>query len=59
VLDSGDRCPEMATDVDHVGDRFDHSPANLRSLCGWHHRQRTSTQGALAKAAREAKLRHP
>lgn len=48
--DTGRRCEEPATDVDHIvrgaGDGLD----NLRSLCGWHHRQKSSGEGGAAKA---------
>lgn len=61
--DDGVRCIEAATDVDHIGDPNDHRPANLRSLCGWHHDRRTAQQAAAARArlpkmARPAE-RHP
>lgn len=45
----GRRCGHLATDVDHVGDRDDHSLGNLRSLCGPHHDARTSQQGNEAR----------
>lgn len=50
-IEGGRRCPERATDVDHINDPHDHSLANLRALCGMHHRRRTSRQGHAAKAA--------
>jgi len=43
------RCVENATDVDHIGDKDNHEPENLRALCGYHHRQRTSLQGNKAR----------
>ncbi|WSJ69057.1 HNH endonuclease [Kitasatospora sp. NBC_01302] len=52
----GVRCPEAATDVDHIRPGDDHREANLRSLCGWHHRVKSSREGAAAKAA--ARRRH-
>lgn len=58
-IEGGRRCPERGTDVDHVGDKFDHSPANLRLLCGAHHRRRTSAQGhAAKKAQRDRNIEH-
>lgn len=45
------RCEEIATDVDHIVPGDDHREANLRSLCGWHHRAKSSREGAVAKAA--------
>ncbi|MFJ1932632.1 HNH endonuclease [Kitasatospora sp. NPDC088160] len=48
----GDRCIEPATDVDHIRPGDDHREVNLQSLCGWHHRVKSSREGAAAKAAR-------
>nr|WP_026246949.1 hypothetical protein [Streptomyces sp. SID8354] len=47
----GVRCAEHATDVDHIRPGDDHREANLTSLCGWHHRVKSSREGAAAKAA--------
>lgn len=58
-MDNGHRCPERATDCDHVKDRNDHSLRNLRSLCGAHHLRRTSQQAHAARAAIKAKTRLP
>lgn len=44
-LDDGVRCTHRATDVDHIGDKHDHTDENLRSLCDWHHKKRSSAQG--------------
>jgi len=57
--DHAQRCTEHATDVDHIGDRLDHRPQNLRSLCGRHHRHRSTLQGVVAKAQRAALRRRP
>ncbi|MFE6282447.1 HNH endonuclease [Streptomyces sp. NPDC057877] len=48
-IDDGERCTEPGTDVDHIGDPDDHSPANLRLLCGYHHRRRTALQARAAR----------
>ncbi|MEU9126596.1 hypothetical protein AB0D08_00515 [Kitasatospora sp. NPDC048540] len=37
--------------MDHIVPGDDHREANLRSLCGWHHRAKSSREGAVAKAA--------
>lgn len=47
----GARCAEAATDVDHISPGDDHREANLQSLCGWHHRVKSSREGAAASAA--------
>ncbi len=66
--DTGKRCNERATDVDHItphslgGSNHD---SNLTSLCGWHHSRKSSAEGgeAAAKAAARRKAakkrRHP
>lgn len=48
-------CGQPATDCDHIGDRHDHTLANLRALCHTCHKQRTSRQGG--SAPRHLKLR--
>lgn len=50
-LPSGARCPNDATDVDHIGSKNVHAKWNLRSLCGPHHDKRTALQGAKEAAA--------
>lgn len=59
--DTGQRCTERATDVDHVGDDADHSPKNLTSLCAHHHRRKTGAQGGAAIRQRERTVapKHP
>ena len=47
--DGGVRCTHRATDVDHIGDKTDHSDENLRALCDWHHKRRSSQQGNRAR----------
>jgi 5-methylcytosine-specific restriction protein A len=60
-IQDGKRCPARGTDVDHVGDKHDHSLSNLRLLCGFHHKRRTSVQGLDAKRAKASRNaeRHP
>ena len=48
-LPSGARCPNPATDVDHIDAPWDHRDENLRALCGPHHDKRTAKQGNAAK----------
>ena len=62
ILPSKKRCPRAATDVDHKGSRFDHSDANLRSLCSHHHGKVTALQGVRARRPRKRDRRqeaHP
>lgn len=54
--DYSNRCTELATDVDHIKRGSDHSDANLRSLCAWHHGKKSGAEGAAASAA--ARRRH-
>ena len=53
------QCGQAATDVDHVRRGDDHRPANLQSLCGYHHQQKTAKEAAEARAEAQKKLRHP
>ena len=41
----GGRCPEKATDVDHIIPGGPDTDENLTSLCGYHHRQKSSSEG--------------
>lgn len=52
ALPSGAPCPHRATDVDHVGSKWDNSPGNLTSLCAIHHGKKTARQGNDAKKAK-------
>ncbi len=52
LTEAGERCVSTATDVDHIRPGDDHSMENLRSLCSWHHRQKSSREGAAAAHAR-------
>lgn len=56
----GPRCAGEATDVDHIGDRDDHSDANLRSACGPCHDSRTGQQArAVQGFRRRPPAKHP
>lgn len=48
VNDYGQRCVDRATDVDHIVQQGGEDLENLRSLCGPHHRLRSSSQGGTA-----------
>ncbi|SFD14156.1 HNH endonuclease [Streptomyces aidingensis] len=48
-IDDGQRCTARGTDVDHIGNPNDHTPDNLRTLCGPHHRRRTALQARAAR----------
>jgi len=52
INDRGERCQDRATDVDHIRRGDDHREANLRSLCDWHHRQKSSGEGGAATAVK-------
>ena len=58
-LATGGRCPEPATDVDHI-DRGDvHEMWNLQSLCAEHHALKSSQEGNEAQAKKRADARLP
>ena len=42
-------CGAYATDVDHVIPNDDDSDANLRAICAWHHRRKSSVEGNKAR----------
>jgi 5-methylcytosine-specific restriction enzyme A len=50
------RTPELcigeATECDHIGDRLDHSDANMRAACRPCHQDRSSRQGGQAAGQR-------
>jgi 5-methylcytosine-specific restriction protein A len=53
-----DTCIGEATECDHVGDRLDHRPENMRAACRPCHSRRSSEQGGAAYAARaQARVR--
>ncbi|GGK13130.1 hypothetical protein GCM10010124_02100 [Pilimelia terevasa] len=52
VSSTGQRCDEPATEVDHIEPGDNHDPSNLRALCTWHHRRKSSQEGGRARAAR-------
>lgn len=62
-LTYGERCPEPATDVDHIVPNDDHSLDNLRAICEWHHDKKSGSEGARAahfrRRAISKKLRRP
>lgn len=53
-------CAGRSTEVDHIGDKLDHRPANLRGVCHDCHVKRTAQQAADAKPkARRSSEQHP
>lgn len=52
----GCHCGAPARQVDHIGDRDDHHPANLRAICDRCHAWRSARQGATAANARRDRL---
>lgn len=58
-----DICTGAANQADHIGDRLDHRPENMRAACPECHQHRSSQQGGAAYAqrvrARVASRRRP
>lgn len=52
LTQAGERCDSLASDVDHIRPGDDHSMENLRSLCSYHHKVKSSREGAAAKNAK-------
>lgn len=48
----GDRCDGPAEECDHIRPGNDHSYANLRSLCSYHHGKKSGAEGRQATARR-------
>jgi hypothetical protein len=56
-MPEGGICGDRATDVDHIRPGDDHRDENLRSLCGPHHRRKSSSEGAQAAKAKRQQIR--
>lgn len=56
---SGQRCWDKATDVDHIRAGDDNSLENLRGICTWHHRKKSSAEGLAAQADLRSILHRP
>lgn len=50
VIEDHGKCLRPANEVDHRKPGGDHSDANLRALCTWHHQKKSSREGAAASA---------
>lgn len=50
-------CGQPSTQVDHIGQAWDHRPEMLRGICEPHHLKRSSAQGNAARA-RQRSLRY-
>lgn len=55
MLQDDTRCPEPATDVDHIRRGDIHEDWNLQAICDWHHKQKTGREGAAAAAMQRRK----
>lgn len=53
------RCPEVATDCDHVIPGNDHAMTNLTSLCADHHAHKSALEGVAAREAKRTARRRP
>jgi hypothetical protein len=62
LMRDGTRCTDQGTDVDHILPGDDHSLDNLRLLCTWHHKKKSSAEGNAAHkhlTERRPKESHP
>lgn len=55
VSDSGVRCRQPATDVDHRDDRDYHGTDGLQGLCPDHHKRKTAAESREARVAKRRK----
>lgn len=53
----GRKCGWKATDVDHRRPGDDDSTDNLQALCGYHHKRKSSSEGARAGWDKRAAIR--
>lgn len=53
------RCEKHATDVDHIVHGNDHTLRNLRALCQWHHKKKTSMEGNQSPMRRSTSNSRP
>ncbi len=49
IEEDGQRCPSPGIEVDHEIPGDDHSMANLRALCSYHHKLKSSAEGHAAR----------
>lgn len=57
--DSGVRCPNPGTDVDHIRRGDDHSLGNLRLLCSPCHKEKTQKEAQFARKKAMARAKYP
>ncbi|WP_275462074.1 HNH endonuclease [Streptomyces noursei] len=58
TMRDGERCPTTTgLEVDHIGDRADHTDTNLQTLCAWHHKRKTAGESAAARRRRPRERR--
>ena len=50
------RCPDAATDVDHVIAGDNHALDNLRAICRWHHDRKSAQEGQAALAVKREEI---
>ncbi|OEV18144.1 hypothetical protein AN221_23660 [Streptomyces nanshensis] len=50
--DTGALCGRYANQCDHIDAGDDHRRSNLQALCAWHHKRKSSSEGAHARNAR-------
>lgn len=62
LMREGHRCPDAGTDVDHIEPGNNHTLDNLRLLCTWHHKKKSSAEGNQARkhlTEQKPKEKHP
>lgn len=57
--DTGTICGDPATEVDHIVAGDNHDLSNLQAICTWHHRRKSSAEGAAARPKFESRFRKP
>jgi 5-methylcytosine-specific restriction enzyme A len=49
INEHGQLCGAPATEVDHLDRTAGDAPTNLRALCTWHHRRKSSAEGNASR----------
>jgi 5-methylcytosine-specific restriction protein A len=57
IMDDGTKCLDYAGEVDHKTPGDDHEDYNLEAICTWHHKRKSSQEGAAANNIARARIR--
>ena len=58
TMADGEKCLDLASEVDHKQAGDDHDDLNLQAICSWHHQRKSSQEGGQAAAVRRQATRN-